>query len=505
MMTRRATAARDMEDKLRATLKELESSKTLCRQLLQERDDSEVEVKVIVDKNTSLKMELAELHIEHVDLLDRHQHLQEVLASFGQCSDTHELALSRISELEQELSKARSSISLLESVRSREQASNTQSLFDELVGCSASSVSHPVVTIDLTGEDVITQCPTLTSHNKIKKYIKCNKSIKKARLALKKLKSSKYNIINHHKKQIHLVTQLKTYTSELKHFQAKYDKDTELLHRELMSKEKLLNEIFEKYVSSQEQLSERMVEAGELLDLVKCNAERYESLTKNLSCEYASTTACPEPLTVPTVPLVTQPSADSEFHSDRWVIVSDKIGAGFGTLLNYHNTHNVTNLCYPHAHFNNLISRIKDLKFKNNTNIVLFVGNSLDLKRRDIVDGIDTLLGLDLGKIILCALPYADTFSTEQNNVVHYLNNTLHLLSSRHSDKLVFFDTNNFISGFQLTQGTMYLPRRYKFLVASLLAYNINPVIGDITQNRLSCSSLLNNNNVDCLNFQCRQ
>lgn len=503
MLTRRA-AARDMEDKLRATLKELESSKTLCRQLLQERDDSEVEVKIIIDKNTTLKNELAELHIEHVDLLDRHQHLHEVLASYQQCSETHEVALNRISELEHELSRAHNSISLSEKFQIREQSTNTQSLFDELVGCSASAGCCPVVTIDLTGEDVIRQCPSLKSHNKIKKYIKCNKSINKARKALKKLKYSKHNIINYHKKQIHLVTQLKSYTSELEHCRAMYDKETQLLHSELQSKENMLKEIFDKYVFCQEQLNERMVEASELMDLVTCNAERYESLTKNLSCSCANNTACPESLPSPALPVVAQSLDVSDGHSHRWIVVSDKLGVGFGTLFKYNNTHNVTNLCYPNTHFNNLISKIKNMILNKNTNIVLLVGSSLGLERRDIVDGIDTLLSLNVGKIMLCALPYADTFSKEQNNYVHYLNCTLNTITCRHSDKLVFFDTNKFINGFQLTQGTMYLPRRYKYFVASLIAYNINSVIENITQNRLSCN-LLSSNNLDCLNLQRRQ
>ncbi|PZC77111.1 hypothetical protein B5X24_HaOG203728 [Helicoverpa armigera] len=79
MQTRRATAVKDLEDKLRATLKELETTKNLCAQLLQEREDSEVEVKNVVDKNTVLKNDLAELHIQHMDLLDQHNHLQQAL------------------------------------------------------------------------------------------------------------------------------------------------------------------------------------------------------------------------------------------------------------------------------------------------------------------------------------------------------------------------------------------------------------------------------------------
>ncbi|CAH0697658.1 unnamed protein product [Spodoptera exigua] len=111
MMTRRATTIKDLEEKLRATLKELEKTKQLCSQLLQERDDSEVEVKVIVDKNTSLKNELAELHIQYMDVLDQHNQMQYTISTFQECRDTHEAALKRISALESELCDAHNLVS----------------------------------------------------------------------------------------------------------------------------------------------------------------------------------------------------------------------------------------------------------------------------------------------------------------------------------------------------------------------------------------------------------
>ncbi|PZC86806.1 hypothetical protein B5X24_HaOG201665 [Helicoverpa armigera] len=131
MMTRSAAL---LDGKLRDTLKELESSKNLCAQLLQERDDSEVEVKRIVDKNTDLKNQLAELHIQHMDILDQHNHLRQLVSNYQECHDTHELALRRISELEIELSKAHNTITQLEAAKSSEQSANTCSLFNELVG-----------------------------------------------------------------------------------------------------------------------------------------------------------------------------------------------------------------------------------------------------------------------------------------------------------------------------------------------------------------------------------
>ncbi|XP_047025488.1 uncharacterized protein LOC124634111 [Helicoverpa zea] len=128
---RRVRSAALLDGKLRAALKELESKTNLCNQLLQERDDSEVEVKRIVDKNTDLKNQLAELHIQHMDILDQHSHLRQLVSNFQECNDTHELALRRISELEIELSKAHNTITQLEAAQSSEQSANTCSLFNE--------------------------------------------------------------------------------------------------------------------------------------------------------------------------------------------------------------------------------------------------------------------------------------------------------------------------------------------------------------------------------------
>ncbi|CAH0599340.1 unnamed protein product [Chrysodeixis includens] len=84
MLTRRAAS---MEEKLRATLKELEAAKSLCNELLQEREDGEVEVKKIIDRNTELKNELSELHIQYMDIHNQHQQLRQIVADYQQCMD----------------------------------------------------------------------------------------------------------------------------------------------------------------------------------------------------------------------------------------------------------------------------------------------------------------------------------------------------------------------------------------------------------------------------------
>ncbi|XP_047037602.1 collagen alpha chain CG42342-like [Helicoverpa zea] len=242
MTTRRATAIKDLEDKLRATLKDLESSKKLCNQLLQEREDSEVEVKNVVDKNTVLKNDLAELHIQHMDLLDQHNHLQQTVSSLHECSETHHLTLKRITDLELELCEAYKTISLYESAKARDQTSETLNLFTEL--CRAT-----------------------------------------------------------------------------------YDLDIQQLHDQLTVKEKLLSYIFSKYEDCQKELSARLQQAGELVDLVKYSAEKYEALVNNLSSNCTQPDTLPEPRLAANLPEPPQSvEGSSNIKQFNSILFTDRFG-----------------------------------------------------------------------------------------------------------------------------------------------------------------------------------
>ncbi|XP_075990548.1 uncharacterized protein LOC142986144 [Anticarsia gemmatalis] len=82
MMTRKATA-KDTENKLKLALLELKKCKDENSLLLRERVDCEEEIKEVNHKVVSLKGELAELHIENMDLLDQRDRLQQEVNSFG--------------------------------------------------------------------------------------------------------------------------------------------------------------------------------------------------------------------------------------------------------------------------------------------------------------------------------------------------------------------------------------------------------------------------------------
>ncbi|KAJ8733607.1 hypothetical protein PYW07_014158 [Mythimna separata] len=500
MMTRGATV-RDLNEKLNAALKELEVSRKTCKDLLRERDENEVEVKEIIDKNTELKRQLVELHTQHVDILDQHNHLRQLVSEFQECRDTHDQALNRISGLEAELSVAHSTLSTINSLRVREQVANTNNLFDKLVGsASEQECKNTTVTIDLTGDDTLTKCQILSSHNRIKKYIKINKNIKKYKKLLKSQNIYKYNI-NLRKQRSNLHKQLVECNCNLEKSKLMYDNDIENLQKELLSRENTIKDIFCKYESCQQMLSERMQEACELVDLVKFNAERYESLTNNLTCSCAPTPSPPMsqsevPASLNSVPHTSQTINSCESNI---LVYSDRIGSGFGSLLNNRCKHTIVSHCYHNLHFNELVYKIKNTQMNEQTTVVLMIGNSFNITKRDIVNGIETLLKLKLCKLILCALPYSNSLLDHENEYIFTLNNTMHILSCRHSDRLLYFDTNNFVRDFVLIREHMFLPKNSRHVLATLLAYNIHAVINNLTEIRLRDESVLSSipNNTD--------
>lgn len=515
-MTRRALL-HDLEEKLRATLKELELSKTLTNQLLQEREDSEVEVKNIIDKNTKLKNELAELHSQNMDLVDQNEHLQQIVAGFHQCSDTHEHALHRISELGNELCEARRSICHLESLQDSKQAMNTLSQYDKLVGSVHNVVSDkPTVTIDLTGEDSSSKCHLLTSHKNIKKYIKINRMIRKFHKNLKKINVYKINI-SLRKDRVSLLNELKNCNNKIDLSRTKYDIDTYQLREELMCREKMLKDIFANYESTQKQLSERILEASELVDMVRYNAERYESLTNNFSCSCACTLPPPEP-TSPTMlpppepvlaplplPIVAQPVVSdvgimhrNSSHCKKTVYMfSDRFGQGYGDLLGRYSQHNITNYCLPGSSYSNLTNKISSTELNSKSSVILLYGESLTVKKKEIEAGVKLMLELHQKtscKFIICALPYSNSLTNEQNRHIHNLNMFMYNITRQHRDSIVYFDTNLFIKSFILTKEVMYLPLSFKRQIASLLAFNLSQHSGTHTLTKTDICNVSNFN-----------
>ncbi|XP_045496002.1 uncharacterized protein LOC123694580 [Colias croceus] len=143
MLTRKAVA-KDMENKLKAALHDLKTSQSLCEKLIQERDESELEIQEIIKKNSLLKAELAELHMKYIYSEDKCKALQDIVDSFQQCSSDHKMALSRIAKLECSLMEVQED-------NPKRQCNTPSSLHDELVECGQQELQVPLL-ITIVGD-----------------------------------------------------------------------------------------------------------------------------------------------------------------------------------------------------------------------------------------------------------------------------------------------------------------------------------------------------------------
>ncbi|XP_063622400.1 uncharacterized protein LOC134794518 [Cydia splendana] len=109
--TRKATA-RQLEMQLKTTTQDLQESRALSKQLLQDREESELQFKKLVDTNSDLRRALADNDVQLTDVRGEVDRLQEAVDSFNQCASTHEVALTRITHLEEELGAANDELNL---------------------------------------------------------------------------------------------------------------------------------------------------------------------------------------------------------------------------------------------------------------------------------------------------------------------------------------------------------------------------------------------------------
>ncbi|XP_047991407.1 ecdysone oxidase-like [Leguminivora glycinivorella] len=87
--TRKATA-RQLEMQLKTTAQDLHESRALSKQLLEEREESEVELQKVINKNSELRRELADNDVQLTDARGEVDRLQGTIDTFNQCASTHE-------------------------------------------------------------------------------------------------------------------------------------------------------------------------------------------------------------------------------------------------------------------------------------------------------------------------------------------------------------------------------------------------------------------------------
>lgn len=469
MMTRKATT-QDLEVKLKRALEEIKELKKDTSQLLHEQEENEAEFLKIMKQNTDLKSQLSELHAQHVEILDQRDQLLITIKTFDQCSVTYEQTLGRVHELEVDLRDANITIQQYEEDLRCNEVLNTQSLYEELIGSPATHVTSHTLQSNQVNKVI-----QFSAKNKLKKYCKINKYIRKTEKLIKRQKCRRSNIALR-KERTDLLDSLEIYSKKLDTSRLKYDNDTRDLQADLMQLQGSLERMTVKYRSAQAQINEHILAATTFMKQCSCQApaqpdRSLEDVEKQPSCKDNLTT----PL-LPHTSIKSNKNILSSINKDQnnVILISDEIGAGYGSLLKSHLSSSVMNYCSPNASLCHLYDKVKNCNYDESSIIVLMMGNGLRTCKKDILKDFSSILSLKVRKIILCALPYSKHYSQEQNNSIHVLNTLLFNLTCNHSDKLVFFDTNKFTNNMLiLTGNSFYLPKKIKKKIATLLAFNI--------------------------------
>lgn len=524
MMTRKAVA-NSTELKLRQALQELKASKDTCNQLLREREDSEKEIKKIIDKNSQLKSELAQLHSEHVEALVQRDQLRDTLQDYNQQLNTYESALSRITDLEKELIAANQCIAELEATRQSQEEQHTKSLFEELMLSPGVCLSPQPLENNVNS---INKLKCKLGHKKIKKYIRISKFIKKTEKLIKRNNCYHKNIALR-KERIDLIDSLDIYSTKLIESRQMYDQDTKSLQSNIKRLHESLEFMKNQYSSAQIQINEHIQSATELVELCNYNANRYDSLVQNQSNATFQHTNC-------SCTCVTQHSDSSNLknsvsehtlvsHNEKninkiesnyntvtfkpvsnknchTIMYSDKIGQGFGSIINDKTNKKCINICTPGQSLNKIINNINESHINDTTNLIILCGDSSNLTKQDILRNINILLTLQSKtscRIILSALPYASNLNWDQNRRIYDLNLYMYNLICRHSDVILYFDVNKFINNFILTPDTMYLSKKIRIELANLLAYNLQDSVTNYVT-KLTIPSLSTSTNSRLIN-----
>lgn len=459
-MTRKTTS-QELELKLKRALEEIKELREDNSQILKERDENEEESLKIINNNTQLKGELADLHAQFLDVLSQRDQLIDTVTNFDQCSETYEQALQRIQDLEVELRDANKLIQQYEEDKRCQEVLHTHSLYEELIGSPAGQEASLNHSSCLRNDRV-----RRSKKNSFKKYVKINNFIKKTEKLIKRQKCHQKNVLLR-KQRVDLLDSLELYSKKLDESRSKYEVDTQELQADISRLHRSLERMTDKYNSAQGQISEHILAASRFIEQCNCHlstggVDEHQVMDEPQLLEGAENDLSSVQHTI-------------NNSDNNLIMFSDKIGVGFGPLLNEKINHNVTNYCMPNTSFNQIIARMNTCSFSKQSIITLMIGNALDINKRDLIQGFSTLSDLNVNKIILCAFPFSRYYTPSQNNSIHLLNTLLYNLTYNHSDKFVFFDTNKFIDNkFLLTGKTFYLPNKNKRELATLLAYNIN-------------------------------
>lgn len=492
MLTRRAAAAarQQVADKLQLTLLELKTSKELCAQLLSEREDSEKELLIVLDSRDKLKKELCSLESSYNDVNSERARLQETVDRFAECGAAYEEALKDIDSMERALYDAHEQIYKLKEDHNNAAAAHTQSLFEELVGPGpqlvAPPIENPVVTIDLTNDSTIPRLVNC-SGNKLKKYVKLNRIIRKTqklskqnKLFFKKLRFCKINV--------NLVDKLDMYSAQLQNSRTKYEIDTQELKLKIQSLQDSMESLNKMNATSKKVISEYSLAMDDLISQMNYNSERFESLTNGQSClcnqSSGHLSSGDSNLNLCANLQPQELNNNSSLHTTHKrtsrpnvIMYCDEIGTNMGTFINHHikGLSTISN-CLPHSSLDNISNQIfNDKNMNSKTTLLVLIGNRGNVNKNNLIKFLEKLNTLTVKKVILFTFPYSSQMSKAENDTRYKLNISLHNFCT-YCSKFSIIDINqyvnkNYLPMFFLTEGKFYLSNYCKRQIALSLSY----------------------------------
>lgn len=455
-MTRKAHAKQE-ENRLQLALLELKKSKDLCNQLIKERDDNEKEVIDILNKHKKLKAEMAAIHGQYLDVVNERDQLQTIVSSFDQDSDQVEVMVKRISDLEHQLNEAHLVISSIRNEDRDLKNLHTQKLYNDLVTCSSSHYSN------IKG----------LSNNKLKKYIKISKFIRKTQSLIKK----NNRLIKLNKNRSDLIEKLNLYKIKAYNTKIGYETDIQHLQAEINSLKHNLSYVTSKYELSRKEIQEHIKAIESLTSLSKYNQECFDSLTQNyLLCDCKNVSQKPD-CDVTTQSIQPLCGVDSRtfqnYPENNVIMISDEIGRSMGSILSTSLGQPILNYCMPGCNFNDIIKKALCTKFSRDSTLILFCSRRDDVNRKYLIKMYDSLLLINVKKIITVTFPYKNNLQLYENNIRYSLNNCLHMIATNNSNKFHCLDIN--IYNRLLYIGNRFILSNYlKRQIANSLLYYIN-------------------------------
>lgn len=449
-MTRAATL-KCLEEKLRYTLDQLKTQENLNAQLLREREESELEMKHVLDRLSKMKSELKEQHMELLDTTDHRDTLQRLLEEGDQCRLVHNESLYEIEDLRRVLDQAQSKIISLE-----------QQLCNYKLDSTLQSYNAMIKHKDVNSK--------FQSRKQLKKFLRLSRSMCKNSKLLKKYRVSVNTL---RQSNLRLKDDLISNNELLLNTIGSYEQEAQVFQEKIVVLESKLERISQDYSLAQAELSDHTTAMSQLVDMCNENEQRFNSLLNNYSCNNCLEMQQNIPNNNNIPKYKSTPSSS--------VIFSDEIGRGLGSTLNWFSKDRITNLCFPNMSYCELyLQMIKNYDICNKK-VVLMCGSSHNVDKVDILNLFDWIGRIHSNKLptqlTLVTFPYFRNVNNQENALI-YEKNCLLLHLSKSFDFVQVIDLNSFINkSFMTRDRSTSIAIRSRYILAKLLACNFNYVL----------------------------